>query len=188
MLLPKPGSGMIMTQIWSILRTIPSLIASVTVALAVVRHCSLDQNINSSVGLIWKSMPRIVTRCLLKSLKSESLLAQSTNLSMLILMILFLSLKENKRCYIMGDFNIDLLKCDQNSTVNTFVNLMYSYSFFPCIDRPTRICPGPNGTTISLTDNIFTNDFNNEIKSGNLVTDLSDHFPNFISIKGELHP
>ena len=64
---------------------------------------------------------------------------------------------------------------------------MYSsYSFFPCIDRPTRICPGPNGTTISLIDNIFTNDFNNEIKSGNLVTDLSDHFPNFISIKDSL--
>ena len=97
--------------------------------------------------------------------------------------ILGIANNENKRCYIMGDFNIDLLKCDQNSTVNTFVNLMYSYSFFPCIDRPTRICPGPNGTTISLIDNIFTNDFNNEIKSGNLVTDLSDHFPNFISIK-----
>ena len=38
--------------------------------------------------------------------------------------------KEKKRGFIMGDFNIDLLKYDHNHQVNTFVNLMYSYSFF----------------------------------------------------------
>ena len=92
--------------------------------------------------------------------------------------------KEKKRGFIMGDFNIDLLKYDHNHQVNTFVNLMYSYSFFPCIDRPTRVCQTKNGTTISLIDNIFTNDIDHKITSGNLVTDLSDHFPNFISIKG----
>ena len=37
---------------------------------------------------------------------------------------------------------------------------------------------------ISLIDKIFTNDIDHKITSGNLVTDLSDHFPNFISIKG----
>ncbi len=35
-----------------------------------------------------------------------------------------------------------------------------------------------------IFDNIFTNDIDHEIKSGNLVTDLSDHFPNFVSSKG----
>ena len=39
--------------------------------------------------------------------------------------------KEKKRGFIMGDFNIDLLKYNHNRQVNTFVNLMYSYSFFP---------------------------------------------------------
>ena len=92
--------------------------------------------------------------------------------------------KEKKRGFIMGDFNIDLLKYDHNHQVNTFVNLIYSYSFFPCIDRPTRVCPTINGTTISLIDNIFTNDTDHKITSGNLLTDLSDHFPNFISTKG----
>ena len=48
--------------------------------------------------------------------------------------------KEKKRGFIMGDFNIDLLKYNHNHQVNTFVKLMYSYSFFPCIDRPTRVC------------------------------------------------
>ena len=84
----------------------------------------------------------------------------------------------------MGDFNIDHLKYNHNHQVNTFVNLMYSHSFFPCIDRPTRVCSTKNGTTISLIDNIFTNDIEHKITSGNLVTDLSDHFPNFISTKG----
>lgn len=90
--------------------------------------------------------------------------------------------KERKRCYIAGDFNLDLLKYDRSVPVNTFINLMYAYYFFPCIDRPTRVVPGPNGTSISLIDNIFTNDINHKLNSGNLVTDLSDHFPNFVSI------
>ena len=84
----------------------------------------------------------------------------------------------------MGDFNIDLLKYGNNIQVNTFVNLMYSYSFFPCINRPTRIYPTTKGTSISLIDNIFTNEVDHKITSGNLITDLSDHFPNFISVKG----
>ena len=48
--------------------------------------------------------------------------------------------KERKTGFILGDFNIDLLKYHDNNQVNTFVNRMYSYPFFSCIDRPTRIC------------------------------------------------
>ena len=92
--------------------------------------------------------------------------------------------KERKTGFILGDFNVDLLKYHHNHQVNTFVNLMYSYSFSPCIDRPTRIYPTVRGTTILLIDNIFTNDTDHKINSGNLITDLSDHFPNFVSIKG----
>ena len=92
--------------------------------------------------------------------------------------------KENKRCYIAGDFNLELLKYDSRVRDRNFINLMYAYNFFPCIDRPTRVVPGPRGVSIALTENIFTNAINHKINSGNLVTDLSDHFPNFISIKG----
>ena len=83
----------------------------------------------------------------------------------------------------MGDFNIDLLKYNQNHQVNIFVNLVYSYSFFSCIDRPTRVCSTKSGTTIWLIDKIFNNDIEHKITSGNLMTDLSDHFQNLISIK-----
>ena len=79
---------------------------------------------------------------------------------------------------------MDLLKYHDNNLVNSFVNLMYSYSFFPCIDRPTRIYTTKRGTTISLIDNIITYDTDHKIRSGNLITDFSDHFPNFVSVKG----
>ena len=92
--------------------------------------------------------------------------------------------KEKKRGFIMCDFNIDLLKYGHNHQVNTFVNLMFSCSFFPCIDRPTRVCQTKIGTTRTHHFALFTNDIDHKITSGNLVTDLSDHFPNFISIKG----
>ena len=92
--------------------------------------------------------------------------------------------KEKKICFILGDFNIDLLKYQHNHQVDSFVNLMYCYSFFPTINRPTRFITNKRGTSITLIDNIFTNDTDHKINAGNLVTDLSDHFPNFVSIKG----
>ena len=78
---------------------------------------------------------------------------------------------EKKQCYVMGDFNIDILK--HNST--DFVNTIYSNNFFPLIIKPTRV----NLTSSSLIDNIFTNVSNYKISSGVLVTDLTDHFPIF---------
>ena len=58
--------------------------------------------------------------------------------------------------------------------------MLYSNIFFPCIDRPTRIKINNNGSfSASLIDNIITNDIDSKIKSGVLVTDLSDHFPTF---------
>ena len=37
---------------------------------------------------------------------------------------------------------------------------------------------------MNLFNHIFTNDIDHKLTSGNLITDLSDLFPNFISIKG----
>ncbi len=46
---------------------------------------------------------------------------------------------------------------------------------FPLIDRPTRITPH----SATLLDNIFCNVFTHRIKSGIVVSDLTDHFPIF---------
>ena len=50
----------------------------------------------------------------------------------------------------------------------------------PFIIEPTRIVDKQKPT---LTDNIFVNLFNKELKSGNLVAKISDHLPNFIIIE-----
>ena len=36
---------------------------------------------------------------------------------------------EHKTCYIMGDFNIDLLKFSSNNKISSFVNLIYANNF-----------------------------------------------------------
>lgn len=89
---------------------------------------------------------------------------------------------EKKSCYIMGDFNLDLLKHDSNSKILDFLNTFYSHDFIPSIDRPTRIFTNTAGvTSATLIDNIFTNDITANIISGVAVTDLSDHFPIFVT-------
>ena len=61
---------------------------------------------------------------------------------------------EKKTSYIAGDFNIDLLKYESHAPTASFVNCLFSYSFFPLINKPTRI----TCETATLVDNIFTND------------------------------
>ena len=45
---------------------------------------------------------------------------------------------KDKPLLIMGDFNIDLLCYDSNSSVDKFVNTMMSNSLFPLINKPTN--------------------------------------------------
>ena len=85
------------------------------------------------------------------------------------------SLDENKDCYISGDFNLDLLKHETNSTINDFLNAFYNSNLRPLIDRPTRITP----TSATLIDNIFSNVLTNSINAGIFVTGLTDHYPVF---------
>ena len=88
--------------------------------------------------------------------------------------------KENKACYLMADWNLDLMKHHKHDKTSEFLDIMFSRAFFPLISRPTRI----TSNTASLIDNIFTNDVTNCAVSGLLFTDISDHLPIF-SISNE---
>ena len=79
---------------------------------------------------------------------------------------------ENLPCYIMGDFNVNLLS--NENKVHDFINLLYSY-FFPTINKPTRV----TSTSASLIDNIWTSNLHNHQVSGIHYTSISDHFPIF---------
>ena len=83
----------------------------------------------------------------------------------------------NQSCYLMGDYNIDLLKHSTHNPTSEFLDLMFSNSFIPLINKPTRITP----KSATLIDNIFANKYDNEHKylTGILTTDISDHYPIF---------
>ena len=47
--------------------------------------------------------------------------------------------KENKKCYIMGDYDINLLNYDVHNNTAEFTDVMYANSFIPLVTRLTRI-------------------------------------------------
>ena len=84
----------------------------------------------------------------------------------------------------MGDFNLDLLKIDENQHIKDFTNIMFSTAFYPLISRPTRI----SNTSATLIDNIFVNKIEESYKCGILFTDLSDHLPVFLTTSNSNRP
>ena len=86
---------------------------------------------------------------------------------------------ENKEVYLCGDFNSDLLKLDKVKNYKKFYELMCSYGFLPQILQPTRI----QGDSATIIDNIFTNTCGRKIHSGNIITDFSDHYSQFVSVR-----
>ena len=81
--------------------------------------------------------------------------------------------KENKTSIILGDFNINLKANDAN--VNKLLDVLSSNSFFPTINLPTRV----TNHSETLIDNIFTNTQRYSIQSGNILSGISDHLPQF---------
>jgi len=81
--------------------------------------------------------------------------------------------------FLMGDFNIDLLHYDEHAPTNDFINNLFSYNFQPCINHPTRISEHSS----TIIDNIFINLINANVISGNILTQISDHLPQFVILK-----
>ena len=84
---------------------------------------------------------------------------------------------QNKHCFLMGDFNIDLLKYTDDNLSHDFFDTLSSFSFLPLITRPTRL----SQRSYTLIDNIFSN-VDLETKSGVVISDISDHCPIFATV------
>ena len=84
--------------------------------------------------------------------------------------------REDKTIMLMGDFNIDLLKYDTNKDSTMFLDIMYTNFLLPYITIPTRV------TTHSetLIDNIFSNNIEDGLIFGNIITTISDHYAQFL--------
>ena len=85
--------------------------------------------------------------------------------------------KEHKTIICIGDFNYNLLKYSHDNKVTQFVDIMTQSNLQPTINKPTRIVKNQKP---SLIDNIFVNSLEKKITTGNLVSKITDHMPNFM--------
>ena len=79
----------------------------------------------------------------------------------------------------MGDFNFDLLNYATDNNTFDILNTIVESGLLPLIHQPARITE----TTGTRIDNIFSNNFEHETLSGNLLIKISDHLPQFSMIK-----
>ena len=76
---------------------------------------------------------------------------------------------------LVGDVNINILLAQTCNYAQQFLDCLRSYALLPTIDKPTRVC----NNSATLIDNIFTNKFSEYFASGNIVSDVTDHFSQF---------
>ena len=80
--------------------------------------------------------------------------------------------KTKSKCYLQGDFNLDLL-ASNNEHVESFSELMLEYNFYPLIDKLTRV----SNSSCSAIDHIWCNLTNASINSAIITRKISDHQP-----------
>ena len=83
------------------------------------------------------------------------------------------------KVHIAGDYNFDLLKMADVPHLVEYYVLFTSHNLFPAILRPTRV----TDSTATLIDQIWTNDICSIINSGQVLSDISDHFPVFAAFQ-----
>ena len=74
-----------------------------------------------------------------------------------------------------GDFNLNLIKYSKTTSINQFLEIIFSHNFMPQITLPTRVM----GRIATLIDNILIHSYKNKCASGNIATSVSDHLPQF---------
>ena len=79
----------------------------------------------------------------------------------------------------MGDFNMDLLKCETSSYSHDFLSSLQSCFLIPSTDKPTRV----QSSSATLIDNIFVNTPDNITACGNIISDISHHFSQICILK-----
>ena len=82
---------------------------------------------------------------------------------------------ENKKLYLCGDLNLNLLAHNSNNHVQSLVDIFHSNNIFNFINKPTRV----TSSTATLIDLIWSNDLINNKLNGIFYDQISDHFPVF---------
>ena len=85
----------------------------------------------------------------------------------------------DKQLFILGDFNSDLLSYNTHAPTANFVNLLFSKQLLPYIVHPSRV----SRNSATLKDNIFSNVCDQETVSGNILMQITEHFPQILIVK-----
>ena len=87
----------------------------------------------------------------------------------------------NSVVFMCGDFNINILKINDEKHFADFLDTMLAYSFYPQITFPTRL---NNTSGATLIDNIYhkLSSRLNKTMSGIITDPMSDHFPYFMCL------
>ena len=78
-------------------------------------------------------------------------------------------------CYLLGDFNMNLMNYANHNHTSDYLDIMYSNGFIPVTKRPTRV----TDRSATLIDHIFVNCYENNVSmyQGILVSDVTGHYP-----------
>ena len=85
--------------------------------------------------------------------------------------------QEQKKVFLLGDFNIDLMHYNEHKPTNEFLDSLASNSYLPYIIQPSR----HTSHSRTLIDNIFSNVISRDIICGNITATISDHLPSSCS-------
>ena len=100
---------------------------------------------------------------------------------------IFSNINDTSYYIVAGDFNIDLLQTNHESTTK-YINGFLEANFITCISLPTRFCE----TTPTLIDHIMVKVpqkiIQTKVSSGNMIADITDHLPNFTFINTNIIP
>ena len=86
-----------------------------------------------------------------------------------------LSKEKLKTTILVGDWNSNLLDYENHKDTEDFYEILSSNTFQPLILQPTRV----TSKSATLIDNIFINELGVSSLGGNIVTSISDHYPQF---------
>ena len=91
--------------------------------------------------------------------------------------------QEENTCLLMCDFNINLLNTDTGPNISDFYDILSSNFFAPYVLQPTMLVKNAK----TLIDNIFLNSIEFNSFSDNLISQISDYFPQFLILKDFYH-
>ena len=84
--------------------------------------------------------------------------------------------QEQKKVFLLGDFNVDLIHYNEHKPINEFLDSLASNSSLPYIIQPSR----HTSHSRTFIDNIFSNVISRDIICGNITATISDHLHQFL--------